>query len=47
MFSPEEATPMKLQLSTGAALLFVLLASLTVRTELSREERDSATIGEP
>ena len=33
---------MKLRLSTGVALLFVLLAPLTVRAELSKQDRDSA-----
>ncbi|SPE44042.1 exported hypothetical protein [Candidatus Sulfotelmatobacter sp. SbA7] len=33
---------MKLRLSTGAALLFVLLAPLAARAELSKQERDTA-----
>ena len=33
---------MKLRLSTGVALLFVLLAPLAVRAELSKQERDAA-----
>jgi hypothetical protein len=33
---------MKLRLSTGVALLFVLLAPLAVRAELSKQERDTA-----
>jgi hypothetical protein len=39
---PKELLVMKLRLSTGVALLFVLLAPLAVRAELSKQEREAA-----